>query len=131
MKRKLVLATVLTTMGISGAGFALAETKNASEASDQAEVQMFQAAKLDLNGASQKALAAQPGKLMEIGFNDENGKGVWEATILDTKGTAMVLQLDANSGAVLASGPESKFEADGDHQDEGAEHDEDGETNDG
>lgn len=91
---------------------ALAETHSASSA--QSEAQMFAAAKLSLNQASDIALKEIPGKLAAVGFNDENGKGVYEATIHTADGQMSIVRIDANTGAILGKGLASVMDEEGD-----------------
>lgn len=98
MQRKLIIATVLAAIGVSGAAMAAGKTNSAAT-----EAQMFQSAKVKLDQAGQIALKQVPGTLAAIGFNDENGKGVYEAMVVDAKGQATIVKIDADSGAVLGS----------------------------
>lgn len=115
MKRQLILTTVLTAMSISGAGLAMAAS---GENAGMTESQMFQAAKVSLDQATQITLKEVPGALSAIGFNDENGKGVYEAMIVGANGQASIVKIDADTGAVLGKGLASNF----DDEDDDADH---------
>jgi len=115
MKRKLILTGVLTALSISGASLAMAESgDNAS----LTELQMFQSAKVSLDKAAQIALKEVPGALSSIGFNDENGQGVYQAMIVGADGQLSIVKIDADTGAVLGKGLASNF----DDEEDGAEH---------
>lgn len=131
MQRKLILATVLTAMGVSGANVALAQNANAeNEAADVPQEQLFMAATVSLDQASQIALKEVPGTLAAIGFNDENGKGVYEALVVAADGQASIVKIDATSGAVLGKGLASVMDDEGDGGEDGGEN-EGGETGEG
>ncbi len=137
MKRTLILATVLTAIGISGAGLAMAANGGAGGGATMTEAQMFRAASVTLDEAGKIALREAPGALAAIGFEDEDGKGVYEAMVFDADGRAMIVMIDADSGAVLAKGLASAFDDEEDHghrasdgDGESDDDDDDGETDD-
>lgn len=113
MKRNLIIATVLGTMAISGAGLAVAAGTGGKDNSDMMEAQALQAAKVQLTDASRIALQTVPGTLSEVEFELEKGKAVWEASVIAADGTETDLLIDAETGQVLAS----QLAAD-DHDDE-------------
>ena len=78
---------------------------------------MFSSAPIKLDQAGQIALKAAPGELAAIGFNDENGIGVYEASVVAKDGTVTVLKIDARSGKVLATASSSSI---GSEQDNGS-----------
>ncbi|GAB4387330.1 PepSY domain-containing protein [Albidovulum sp.] len=131
MKRNLILATMLTAVSVSAAGLAANAATTATNNGGMTEEQMFQAAKVKMDQASQIALKEAPGTLSAIGFNDENGKGVWEAMVIGADGKASIVKIDADSGAVLGKGLAANFDdedgeqghgdQDGDHDGEGGE----------
>jgi uncharacterized membrane protein YkoI len=105
MKRSLITLATITTFGLLTAGPIMAnQSDNDINANGQTEVQMFQAAAISLQQASDLALKEISGSLAEIGFNDENGIGVYEATIIGTDGTESIVKIDANTGATLGKG---------------------------
>lgn len=104
MQHKLILVIVLTAVGISGASIASAQTTGENNASDVPQEQLFLAATVTLDQATQIALKEVPGKLAAIGFNDENGMGVYEATVVGANGQASIVKIDAGTGTVLAKG---------------------------
>lgn len=69
-----------------------------------AEAQMALAAQVSLQQAGDLALAQHAGQLAAIGFNDENGRGVYEAVVVGADGQSWIVKLDANSGDVLGQG---------------------------
>lgn len=118
MKRNLILATVLAAAGASAAGLAMAAGTSTTEGKAQTELQLFQSAKVNLDAASQIALREVPGALAGIGFNDEDGRGVWEARVLGAGNQPSIVKIDADNGAVLDKGPASQFAEDDDHEDD-------------
>ncbi|WP_413207727.1 PepSY domain-containing protein [Rhodospirillum sp. A1_3_36] len=75
-----------------------------AEPMDRAEAQMFQSATLSLEQAGQSALKVHAGDLAAVAFNDEDGRGVYEATVVGADGEPWTVKVDAKSGDVLASG---------------------------
>lgn len=128
MQRKLILASVMTAIGISGASLALAAGNNAGNSTAMTEAQMFQAAKVKLDEAGKIALREVQGTLAAIGFNDENGKGVYEAMVIGADGQPSIVKIDADTGAVLGKWLAANFDdEDGDHENGGDDGDHDGE----
>lgn len=118
MKTKVLLVSTLALLGVTAAGAALA-SNHASESnhayeSASTEIQLLKTAKVSLDQAGRTALGAVPGTLMDVGFNDENGKGVYEATVLDAKGQLHRVKVDAMSGQVLAQGMAGTEDGEGD-----------------
>lgn len=115
MKSKVLIVSVLTLLGLTAAGAALASGNG--EQSPAAETQILLSAKIGLDQAGRTALAALPGTLTDVGFNNENGQGVWEATVIDAQGQARTMKVDAMSGQILGQGPSStqNEEGDGEH----------------
>lgn len=111
MKRKIITATVVTVAGLTGLAAiqAGAETNQAGPS----EVQMFLSSPVTLDQAGQTALKAAPGKLAAIGFNDENGAGVYEASVVAKDGTVTVLKIDAQNGKVLGTSAGHTIGSDG------------------
>ncbi|MEC3863108.1 PepSY domain-containing protein [Mesobacterium sp. TK19101] len=119
MQRKLILATIVTAIGVTGAGLA-ANAGTSNETNDaMTEAQMFQAAKVSLDQASQIALKEVPGTLAAIGFNDENGKGVYEAMVIGADGQPTLVKIDADAGTVLGKMLASAEDEDDGENDEG------------
>lgn len=128
MQRKLIVVSVLTAIGVSGANVAMAETNTENQAADVPQEQLFMAATVSLDQASQIALKDVPGTLASIGFNAENGKGVYEALVVAADGQASIVKIDANTGTVLGKRLASVMDDEG----EGSESDdEDGENSEG
>lgn len=112
MKTKVLLVSTLALLGVTAAGAALA-SNHASE-SASTEIHLLKTAKVSLDQAGRTALGAVPGTLMDVGFNDENGKGVYEATVLDAKGQLRRVKVDAMNGQVLAQGMAGAEDGEGD-----------------
>lgn len=120
MKHTTLIPILATSLALSGASFAYAnEAKGSIDTSMKAEIQLFQAAKISLAKAGEVATGAVPGQLASVGFNDENGTGVYEAVVIAKDGTVSMVKVDATSGALLAKGPVASMgdENDGDKQD--------------
>jgi len=116
MKRTMIIAATLGTLGASVAGLAHAtEAKDTPDTSMKPEIQLLQSSKISLPKAGEIAVDAVKGQLAAVEFNDENGKGVFEATVFGKDGTATKVLVDANSGAVLSKAPMTKM-ADEDSQ---------------
>lgn len=124
MQRKLILASMLAFAGLAGAGGAMAQSTAQSTTqngtADVSQEQLFMSAKVSLDQAKQIALKQVPGTISAIGFNDENGMGVYEATVVGADGTASIIKIDANTAAVLASGQASLIGDEGNEGDGGA-----------
>ncbi|GIX15287.1 MAG: hypothetical protein KatS3mg118_3246 [Paracoccaceae bacterium] len=120
MRRNLILATVLGTMALSGAGLAVAAGTGGKDKEDLMEAQALQAARVQLADAGRIALQAVPGTLSEVGFEVEKGKAVWEASVIARDGTETEVLIDADTGKVIAKKMADEDE-DGDHDGEGSE----------
>ena len=85
---------------------------------------------MKLDEAGKIALREVPGTLAAIGFNDENGKGVYEAMVIGADGQPSIVKIDADTGAVLGKGLAAYFDdEDDDHENGGDDGDHDGEEN--
>ncbi len=119
MKRSIITLTTIAALGLSAAGPVFAEqSDNDSNANGQTEAQMFQAAAVSLQQATDIAMKEVPGTLAGIGFNDENGVGVYEAVIVGADGAESIVKIDANTGAVLGKGLASVMDDEGDDENE-------------
>jgi len=79
-------------------------------------------ATITANDASAAALTAQPGTVVKVELENENGNIVYGVEIETGSGTVDV-KVDAGSGTVLASEVDDQNEADGENEvDEGPEH---------
>ncbi|MFC2967978.1 PepSY domain-containing protein [Acidimangrovimonas pyrenivorans] len=112
MKRKLVLAAALAGVALPAIGLVQA---NAQGNTPISEVQMALAAPVKLDQAGQIALKAAPGTLAQIGFNDENGAGVYEASVVGTDGAVTIVRIDAQSGKVLGTTQATTLGGDHEH----------------
>lgn len=115
------MKTILTAVTLVAA---LAPFAGSAETSASQEAALMAGAKVTMSQAGDLALKAHPGTLAEVGFNDENGKGIYEAHITDGSGQAYTVKIDAMSGEVLASGQATQMDAneqDGERNDAQAE----------
>lgn len=115
MNRKIITVVILSVEALASVTAVQASAETAP--SGPSEVQMFSSAPIKLDQAGQIALKAAPGELAAIGFNDENGIGVYEASVVAKDGTVTVLKIDARSGKVLATASSSSI---GSEQDNGS-----------
>ena len=114
MKRKLVLAAALSGLALPAVGIAQANAQ--ATAPKMTEAQMALASKVKLGEAGQIALKAVPGALAEIGFNDENGTGVYEASVVGRDGGVTVVKVDAQTGKVLGTAKQASLGDETDHE---------------
>lgn len=121
------MKTLLTLAFLSLPFAAAAETSP-----EVSEAALLSGAKLTLAQAGDLAIKTHGGTLSGVVFGDENGKGVFEAEVLDDKGQFWTIKIDAMTGEVLAQGAADQMEeqADGETQDGGQDGGSDGETND-
>jgi len=75
-----------------------------AEPMDRAEAQMFQSATVSLEQAGQSALKVHTGDLAAVSFNDEDGRGIYETTVVGADGEPWTVKIDAKTGEILASG---------------------------
>ena len=102
MKR---IALIMVTMsGIAAVPVASLAQSATTTAAGQSEEQMFLASRISLKQATDIALREVPGTVSAVGFNDENGKGVYEAMVVAKDGQSSIVKIDANTGAVLGKG---------------------------
>jgi len=99
MKHMFIL---ISALGLGIASPILAQTAAAPATPTDAE--MFQKAAVSLDQAGVIALGAVSGTLSGISFDLENGQSVYSATIIDANGAEHIVQVDANSGAILVQG---------------------------
>lgn len=94
-----VAATVLASVGLlaSPAG-------HADDKLNQSEVrQLREAGKiLPMEDILARSRAAQPGQIVEVELDRENGKYVYEVKLIDERNAVHKLELDAASGEVLS-----------------------------
>lgn len=78
-------------------------------------------AKLGAFDALQIATKANPGKVVELQLDEENGFLIWEVTELTADGQELQLKLDAGNGRLLAaeSGDHNADEADDERENRG------------
>jgi len=83
------------------------------------EQAMADMAKLGAFDALQIATKANPGKVVELQLDEENGFLIWEVTEQTADGQELQLKLDAGDGRLLAAeyGDHNGDEADDDHED--------------
>jgi peptidase YpeB-like protein len=124
MKRTLIITTTLAALTIPSVGPLLANQSGAgSGEKSQTEALKFLAAEVSLQQATDIALEQVAGTLSAIGFEDEDGRGLYEATIVAADGATSLVKIDASTGAVLGSGLVALIddETDDDEDDEGDE----------
>ena len=92
---------ILATVGLVAT---LAPFAAMAASGDPQETALMAQAKITLAQAGDLALKEHPGTLAEVGFNNENGRGVYEARVPDASGRSYTVKIDAMTGAVLASG---------------------------
>jgi hypothetical protein len=96
MKKSLPLLALVGAVGFAAAASARAE--NAAE-----DAQAFQSAAINMQAASDIATKEVAGMLSGIAFSMENGQAIYEATVFTTAGTAHIVKINADTGAVLMS----------------------------
>ena len=86
---------------------------------DANEQTMADMAKLGAFDALQIATKANPGKVVELQLDEENGFLIWEVTEQTADGQELQLKLDAGNGRLLAaeSGDQNGDKSDNDHED--------------
>ncbi len=110
MKRTLILVTAL-------AGFSAVPVLAMAEQSTD-DAALLAASSMTVETAGQNALKAIPGKLMAVGLNDEDGRGVFEATIVAADGQVWMVKLDAANGDMLGMGLANLMDDEGDGGDQ-------------
>lgn len=98
MTRNFVLAIMLPALGLSGLGLSAAYADSATPTLGPKAV-LSAPIKLDQAGAI--ALKAVPGTLADIGFGQEKGTGIYEASVMAADGSLTEVTIDAQSGKVL------------------------------
>tara|TARA_R110002124_G_scaffold67294_4_gene182837 strand:+ start:529 stop:921 length:393 start_codon:yes stop_codon:yes gene_type:complete len=123
MKR--IALIMVTVSGLAAAPLAAVAQSDTAK-TGPTEAQMFLKAKVSLQKATDIALKEIPGTLSGIGFNDENGKGLYEAHIVAADGQSSTIKIDADTGAVLSKGLASLM--DDEENDSAAGNEQDGEN---
>ena len=102
MKR---IAMIMVTMsGIAAVPVAALAQSTAATTAGESEEQMFLESRISLKQATDIALKEVPGTVSAVVFNDENGKGVYEAMVVAKDGQSSIVKIDADTGAVLGKG---------------------------
>ncbi|WP_102226706.1 PepSY domain-containing protein [Acidimangrovimonas sediminis] len=119
MKRNLILAAALAGIALPALGIVSATAQSVPQPANRqvAEAQMAVAAPVTLSQAGGIALKAAPGTLAAIGFNDENGKGVYEASVVRDAGKVTLVKVDAESGKVMSTTQATAIGNDHEHGD--------------
>jgi len=116
MNRKLMAAVVVTGamvaglagFGLTGKSFAGQEVRGGTiKLAKQAESEYPLLAKVTLDQAMQAALASTPGKVMKVGLEDEDGFLVYGVEVVTPDKAIMEVKVDAGSGKVLATSPDT------------------------
>lgn len=119
---KMLFAFALAALPIA----ALADTNP-----ETSEAALLSGAKLTLADAGALAVQSYAGTLSGVVFGDENGKGVFEAEVLDAQGKFWTIKIDAVTGEILAQGSSDMMEEQADGgKDVDPQDGSDGETND-
>jgi uncharacterized membrane protein YkoI len=93
---KVVTAGLFGLMIAGASAFAIASQDN-----NEQPAQLINEAALTVDQAMSIALAEVPGKVTETEIEKEDGKLVWEISVLDNQNQTFELEIDANSGEVL------------------------------
>jgi uncharacterized membrane protein YkoI len=93
---KVVTAGLFGLMIAGASAFAIASQDNSKQSA-----QLVNEAVLNVDQAMSIALAEVPGKVIETEIEKEDGKLVWEISVLDDQHQTFELEIDANSGELL------------------------------
>lgn len=119
---KMLLALAFAGLPIA----ALADTNP-----ETSEAALLSGAKLTLADAGALAVQSHAGTLSGVVFSDQDGKGVFEAEVLDDQGKFWMIKIDAVTGQILAQGSSDMMEEQADGgKDFDPQDGSDGETND-
>ncbi|GAB6906846.1 Peptidase propeptide and ypeb domain protein [Desulfosarcina cetonica] len=134
MKKKwiAVIGSGVLIVGIAVAGLSYADADNSEvrngtiRVDKHAEADFPSMAKISMDQATQKALAAVNGQVLKTELEDENGFLVYGVEVVSADKSIMEVKVDAGSGKVLATERDKKDEEDRDFGKEDESHDEDG-----
>mgnify|MGYP005999084775 CR=1 FL=1 len=93
---KIVASGLLGLVVVGTSAFAIASQNN-----NEQSAQLVNEAALTVDQAISIALAEVPGQVTETEIEKEDGKLVWEISVLDNQNQTFELEIDANSGEVL------------------------------
>ena len=95
MKNPLLLGTIpLLLLLFGNAAFGSDDHETARRLSDAGEI-------LSLETILQRAQQYQPGRVLEVEFDNDRGQYIYEVEILNAKGVVWELELDARTGQLL------------------------------
>ncbi len=94
----------ITTVAIMALAPLMAAAQTASTDPTDSQSLLFQQANVNMAQAGELALAQHAGALVSVGFNDQDGQGVWEVAIAGADGKTWIVTLDAQSGQILGQG---------------------------
>jgi len=125
---KMVMAAVLGTgvlvagLAVNNSSFAGARVQGGTIPLDkQAEAEYPQLAKITMEQAIQAAQSSNPGKVIKVGLEDEDGFLVYGVEVVTPEKAIMEVKVDAGSGNVLASSPDEEDRDEEDDDDEKGE----------
>ena len=97
------IPTMLAAAGLSAADLIAAGTASADDRPRMSEIrQLREAGKiLPIDDILARARAAQPGQVVEVELDREDGRFVYEVKLIDDSDRVHKLELDAASGEVL------------------------------
>jgi uncharacterized membrane protein YkoI len=139
MKKKWVAVigtgVLVSGLAIAGGSFAKSEQSEVRNGTirveNQSEADFPTMAKIKMDQAVQKALAAVPGQVLKTELEDENGFLVYGVEVVTADKTIMDVKVDAGSGKVLAMDRDEPDEThDGGHHDREEEDQKHGENRD-
>ena len=95
MKKPLLLGTIpLLLLLVGNAAFGSDDHETARRLSEAGEI-------LSLETILQHAQQHQPGRVLEVEFDNDRGQYIYEIEILNAKGVVWELELDARTGHLL------------------------------
>jgi len=93
MKKPLLFGAILLLL-VGNAAFGNDDHEAARRLSEAGEI-------LPLETILQRAQQHQPGRVLEVEFDNDRGQYIYEVEILNTKGIVWELELDAQTGQLL------------------------------
>ena len=94
--KKLMTSGLVGLLIAGSSAFAIA-----GQGGDRSSAKLINEAAITADQAMAIALTEVPGKVTETEIEKEDGKLIWEVSVLDSQNRTFELEIDANSGAVL------------------------------
>jgi uncharacterized membrane protein YkoI len=94
--KKVITSGLLGLLIAGTSAFAIASQNN-----DEQSAKLISEAVMTVDQAMSIALTEVPGKVTETEIEKEDGKLIWEVSVLDAQNRTFELEIDANSGEVL------------------------------